>query len=112
MVTAKRAQLLLASIYRAGGGAGWRRRVTQSLGQLGGRDGEAEQTLTGCTEARSATALPAARPQKALPRPDSLPTAALGSCDTGHRGGVVEKTWGIPWVRSGGWELKSLQYLS
>lgn len=102
MVTAKRAQLLLASIYRADGGAGWGRRVTQSLGQLGGRDGEAAQTLTGCAEARSATVLPAARPRKAQPGPDSLPAGALGSCDTGHRAGVVEKTWGTPWVRSRG----------
>lgn len=95
MVTAKRAQLLLALFIGL-----WQRRVgervTQSLGQLGGRDGEAAQTLSGCVEARYATAVPAARPRKARPWPDSLPPEALGSCDTGHRAGVVEKTWGYP----------------
>lgn len=50
MVTAKRAQLLLASIYMAGAGSRsgqWRagRRVTQSLGQLGKHDREGAQTL-------------------------------------------------------------------
>lgn len=49
MVTAKRAQLLLASIYMvaAGGHSGqWRagRRVTQSLGQLGKHDRKATPT--------------------------------------------------------------------
>lgn len=77
-------------------------RVTQSLGQLGGRDGEAAQTLTGHAEAGSTTAVPAVRPRKAEPGPDSLPPAALGSRDMGHRAGVVEKKWGIPWVRSRG----------
>lgn len=55
MVTAKRTQLLLASIYMAGVGGsgrlrGGRRRVTQSLGQLDRRDGEEAQTPTGCTD--------------------------------------------------------------
>lgn len=72
MVTAKRAQLLLTSIYRAGGSEGGERRVTQSLGQLGGRDGEGAQTPRGCSEAHSATPVPAARPQKAGPLLESL----------------------------------------
>lgn len=49
MVTAKRAQLLLTSIYMVGAGSHsgqWRagRRVTQSLGQLGKHDREEAQT--------------------------------------------------------------------
>lgn len=51
MVTAKRAPLPGASIYRAGA-AGWGWGV-QSLGQLGGHDGEAAQPLE---------AMPAVRP--------------------------------------------------
>lgn len=49
MVTAKRAQLLLASIYMVGmGGSSMQGRGTQSLGQLGKRDEEEAQTPTDC----------------------------------------------------------------
>lgn len=85
MVTAKRAQLLLASIYRAGGSAGvgvvWRR-VTQSLGQLGGR-GMAKQRRP--RQARPARAAPAATPEGRAPPAGFSPPAAPGSCDRGHR---------------------------
>ena len=109
MVTAKRAQLLLASIYRAGGSAGvggvWRR-VTQSLGQLGGR-GMAKQRRP--RQARPARAAPAATPEgRAPPRPppqDSLPQLPRGHV-TGVTGrGAAEKKRGVLWPRSQSQEL-------
>lgn len=99
MVTAKSAQLLLASIYRAGGSAGRGRRVTQSLGQLGRRDGEAAWTPRGCAKAQPAAVVPAARSLGGRAQEDSLPSAALGSHDMGRRAGAVEKKWGVPWIR-------------
>lgn len=67
MVTAKRAQLLFASIYMVGAGGHSRqqragRRVTQSLGQLGKHDGEEAQTPKGYCRCRPGLQAPEAEP--------------------------------------------------
>lgn len=81
MVTAKRAQLLLVSIYMVGAGGysgQWRagRRVTQSLGQLGKQDEEEAQTPQGYCRC-----CPSLKHQKPEPNTGLSPTspASFGS---------------------------------